>query len=108
MRQVEEYEEELFDRLLAGLRSIDGVTVYGAPARRTPTALFSVDAVPSEEVYRALADRGVNAPASSFYAIEASRWMGLGDTGAVRAGLAPYTTAAEVDRLLTAVAEVPR
>jgi cysteine desulfurase family protein (TIGR01976 family) len=108
MRQVEEYEEELFDRLLAGLRSIDGVAVYGAPARRTPTALFSVDAVPSEDVYRALADRGVNAPASSFYALEASRWMGLGDTGAIRAGLAPYTTAAEVDRLLTAVADVAR
>ncbi|MFL6135338.1 MAG: cysteine desulfurase-like protein [Nocardioidaceae bacterium] len=108
MRQVEEYEEELFERLLAGLRSIGGVTVYGAPACRTPTALFSVDAVPSEQVYRALADRGVNAPASSFYALEASRWMGLGDTGAIRAGLAPYTTAAEVDRLLTAVADVAR
>jgi cysteine desulfurase family protein (TIGR01976 family) len=108
MRQVEEYEEELFDRLLAGLRSIDGVTVYGAPARRTPTALFSVDAVPSEDVYRALAARGVNAPASSFYALEASRWMGLGDTGAIRAGLAPYTTAAEVDRLLAVVADVAR
>src|SRR3954447_1566775 len=108
MRQVEEYEDELFERLLAGLRSIGGVTVYGAPARRTPTALFSVDAVPSEQVYRALADRGVNAPASSFYALEASRWMGLGDTGAIRAGLAPYTTAAEVDRLLTAVADVAR
>ena len=108
MRQVEEYEEELFDRLLAGLRSIDGVTVYGAPARRTPTALFTVDAVPLENVYRALADRGVNAPASSFYALEASRWMGLGDTGAIRAGLAPYTTGAEVDRLLAAVADVAR
>ena len=108
MQQVEEYEEELFDRLLAGLRSIDGVTVYGAPARRTPTALFSVDAVPSEQVYAALAESGVNAPASSFYAIEASRWMGLGDGGAIRAGLAPYTTADEVDRLLTAVAEVAR
>jgi cysteine desulfurase family protein (TIGR01976 family) len=106
MRQVEAYEEELFDRLLTGLRSIDGVTVYGSPARRTPTALFSVDALPSEEVYRVLGDRRVNAPASSFYALEASRWMGLGDTGAIRAGLAPYTTVAEVDRLLTAVADV--
>jgi cysteine desulfurase family protein (TIGR01976 family) len=108
MRQVEAYEDELFERLLGGLRSIERVTVYGAPARRTPTALFSVDSVPSEQVYRALADRGVNAPASSFYAIEASRWMGLGDTGAIRAGLAPYTTAAEVDRLLAGVAEVAR
>jgi selenocysteine lyase/cysteine desulfurase len=28
--------------------------------------------------------------------------MGLGDSGAIRAGLAPYTTADEVDRLLDA------
>jgi selenocysteine lyase/cysteine desulfurase len=34
--------------------------------------------------------------------------MGLGDTGAIRAGLAPYTTAAEVDRLLAVVADVAR
>ena len=52
--------------------------------------------------------RGVNAPASSFYALEASRWIGLGDTGAVRAGLAPYTSDDDVDRLLAGVAELAR
>jgi cysteine desulfurase family protein (TIGR01976 family) len=106
MRQVEAYEEELFVRLLSGLRSLDAVTVYGAPTRRTPTALFSVGGVPSEQVYRALADRGVNAPASSFYALEASRWLGLGESGAIRAGIAPYSTSDEVDRLLGGVAEI--
>ena len=44
--------------------------------------------------------QGVAAPAGSFYAIEASRHLGLGDHGAVRAGLAPYTDAGDVDRLL--------
>jgi selenocysteine lyase/cysteine desulfurase len=48
----------------------------------------------------------VNAPAGSFYALEASRWLGLGDTGAVRAGIAPYTDDADVDRLVAAVAAV--
>jgi selenocysteine lyase/cysteine desulfurase len=48
----------------------------------------------------------VNAPAGSFYALEASRHAGLGDEGAVRAGLAPYTSTDEVDRLLAAVREV--
>jgi cysteine desulfurase family protein (TIGR01976 family) len=108
MQQVEAHEEELFERLLSGLRSLDAVTVYGAPRRRTPTALFSIDSVPSAQVYQSLADLGVNAPASSFYALEASRWMGLGDTGAVRAGIAPYSTAEEVDRLLAGVAKVAR
>jgi selenocysteine lyase/cysteine desulfurase len=47
----------------------------------------------------------VNAPAGSFYAIEASRWLGLGDTGGLRAGLAPYTDRDDVDRLLTGLRE---
>ncbi len=108
MRAVEEHEEQLFARLLGGLRGIDAVTLYGDPERRTPTAFFSVAGRAGREVYEHLAAAGVNAPASSFYAIEASRWIGLGDTGAVRAGLAPYTNADDVDRLLVAVAELVR
>jgi selenocysteine lyase/cysteine desulfurase len=57
-------------------------------------------------VYRRLADLGVNAPAGSFYAIEASEWIGLGAAGAVRAGLAPYTNESDVDRLVSGVAEI--
>jgi selenocysteine lyase/cysteine desulfurase len=106
MQQVEDYEEVLFERLLSGLDAIPGVTRYGAPARRTPTVLFSVQGRTGADVYEELAARGVNAPASSFYALEASRWIGLGDTGAVRAGLAPYTSDDDVDRLLAGVAEL--
>ncbi len=58
------------------------------------------------EVYEQLGAAGVNAPAGSFYALEASRWMGLGDSGAVRAGLAPYTDYGDVDRLLAGVAQL--
>lgn len=106
MHEVEEYEDRLFARLLDGLSTIEGVTLHGAPKRRTPTALFSVAGRSGAQVYEALAARGVNAPASSFYAIETSRWMGLGDEGAVRAGLAPYTNQDDVDRLVTGVAEI--
>jgi cysteine desulfurase family protein (TIGR01976 family) len=108
MQAVETHEERLFARLLEGLAGLVGVTLHGSPARRTPTVLFSVTGLSPAEVYQALADRGVNAPASHFYAIEAVRWMGLGDAGAVRAGLAPYTNAADVDRLVAAVSEVAR
>jgi len=108
MRAVEEHEDRLFATLLDGLAAVPGVTLHGAPKRRTPTALFSVAGRSPGEVYEALAARDVNAPASHFYAIEAARWIGLGDAGAVRAGLAPYTSAEDVDRLLTAVREVAR
>ena len=106
MSAVEAYEDELLDVLLAGLDGIDGLTVHGAPPLRTPTVLLTLASRSSREVYEALAARAINAPASNFYALEASRWMGLGDGGGVRVGLAPYTTADEVDRLLTALAEL--
>ena len=47
-----------------------------------------------------LAERDINVPAGSFYAIEASRFLGLGDAGGLRVGLAPYSSRSDVDRLL--------
>ena len=108
MRVVEDHEERLFLRMLDGLSRSGKVTLHGSPKRRTPTALFSVAGHSGQQVYEHLARRDVNAPASSFYAIEASRWIGLGDDGAVRAGVAPYTNDDDVDRLLAAVEELTR
>jgi cysteine desulfurase family protein (TIGR01976 family) len=106
MHAIEVHEDRLFARMHAGLQAIDGVRLYGRPARRTPTALFSVDGHTPRAVYEQLAEQDVNAPASHFYAIEASRRLGLGDTGGVRAGLAPYTSDDDVDRLLDGVAKI--
>jgi selenocysteine lyase/cysteine desulfurase len=108
MAAAEAYEDALFERLVGGLGALDGVCTYGSPARRTPTVLFAVEGRTGREVHESLAGVGVNAPASSFYALEASRWIGLGDDGAVRAGLAPYTSEDDVDRLLAGVAELAR
>jgi len=106
MVAIERHEERLFARLLGGLSGLDGVTLHGRPAHGTPTALFSVRGRSPDDVFERLAERGVNAPSGSFYAIEAARWMGLGDEGAVRAGLAPYTNDDDVDRLLDGVAGI--
>ena len=106
MAAVEDHEDRLFDRLAEGLRALDRVTLHSDPRRHTPTLLFSVAGREPREVYEKLATLGVNAPAGNFYAVEASRWIGLGDAGAVRAGLAPYTDDGDVDRLLAGVAEV--
>ncbi len=106
MTALEEYEDGLAARMRQGLTAIPGVHLHGHAPLRTPTELFSVDGVEADDVYRGLADRGVNAPAGSFYAIEPSEWIGLGAKGAVRAGLSPYTNAADVDRLIAGVAEI--
>jgi len=94
------HEDALRDRLEVGLAALRGVTVHSRAARRTPTLLVTFDGRDPAEVSAALAEHGVNAPAGSFYAYEASRVLGLGDAGGLRIGLAPYTTVDDVDRLL--------
>ncbi|MDD9208239.1 cysteine desulfurase-like protein [Georgenia sp. 10Sc9-8] len=106
MAMVERHEDALRERIEVGLRDLGGVTLYSRAARRTPTLLLRMDDVPDASVRSALAARGVNAPNGSFYAVEASRHLGLGDDGAVRVGLAPYTDDTDVDRLLAALAAV--
>jgi cysteine desulfurase family protein (TIGR01976 family) len=103
MSTVESYENSLFTSLESRLAEIAGVRLFGHAKRRTPTLLFTVDGVPPGEVYRRLAAVGVNAPAGTFYAYEPARRLGLLESGAGRAGLAPYTSTADVDRLVAGI-----
>ena len=103
---LEEHEDALRVRCEEGLREIAGVQIWSRAAYRTPTLLFTVDGVEPAAVHRHLAGMGVNAPASHFYAWDLSHRLGLGPSGGVRVGMAPYTTTDEVDRLLEGVAEV--
>jgi cysteine desulfurase family protein (TIGR01976 family) len=104
---LEQHESVLLSQLDSGLARLPGVRTYGDPQRRrTPTTLFTLRDTAPAEVYRALAERGVNAPAGTFYAYECARVLGIEDTGAVRAGIAPYTDKSDVDRLLEAVADL--
>jgi cysteine desulfurase family protein (TIGR01976 family) len=105
MTALEEYEDGLRVHLEAELAALPGVRLRSRAAHRTPTLLLTFDGRDAADAYRFLAERGVNAPAGSFYAIEASRWLGLGDTGGLRVGLAPYTDADDVERLLAGLRE---
>jgi cysteine desulfurase family protein (TIGR01976 family) len=105
MTTLEAYEDELREHLDAELAALPGVRLWSRAAHRTPTLLLTFDGHDAADAYRFLAERGVNAPAGSFYAIEASRWLGLGDTGGLRVGLAPYSDRGDVDRLLSGVRE---
>ncbi|MEU4443289.1 cysteine desulfurase-like protein [Actinosynnema sp. NPDC050801] len=101
---VGEHEDGLREKVEAGLAGLPGVVVRSRAASRTPTVLVTFADHAAADAYRYLAGLGVNAPAGSFYAIETSRWLGLGDTGGLRIGLAAYSTEAEVDRLLDGLA----
>lgn len=104
---LEQHESVLLSQLDNGLATLPAVTRFGAPDRvRTPTTLFTIEGVAPAEVYRGLAERGVNAPAGTFYAYECARVLGISEVGAVRAGIAPYNDKSDVDRLLEAVEDI--
>jgi cysteine desulfurase family protein (TIGR01976 family) len=100
MAEIERHEDRLRERVEEGLRDLPGTTLWSRAKHRTPTLLVTFEGRDAADAYRFLAERGVNAPAGSFYALEASRHLGLGDTGGLRMGLAPYSDDSDVDRLL--------
>ena len=108
MAAAEKYEEELFEYMESEIKAIPGVTLYGHAKKRTPTLYFNLKGVEAADVYKHLATVQVNAPAGNFYALEVSRALGLGDTGAVRAGLAPYSTTEDVDRLVAGLHQLAK
>lgn len=105
---LHEHERTLAERLRAGLDELDGVTVWSRAARRTPTVLMTFDGRAALDVTTRLAADRVLAPSGNFYALEASRHLGLGDDGGLRVGLAPYTDESDVDRLLASLAAAVR
>ena len=106
MNALEAYEEELLVYMENQIKALPGVTMYGHAKHRTPTLYFSFASHVSGDVYKAMVAKKVNVPAHNFYALEVSRKLGLGDDGALRAGLAPYSTREDVDRLVSGLREV--
>jgi cysteine desulfurase family protein (TIGR01976 family) len=104
MGTIEAYEDGLRASIEAGLAELPGIIRYSRAEHRTPTLLLGFTDRTPAAAYEFLAERGVNAPAGAFYAIEASRWLGLGDAGALRVGLAPYVDESDVTRLLDGLA----
>jgi cysteine desulfurase family protein (TIGR01976 family) len=102
--------DELFRRLWDGLQSIDGVTVFGPDpdSPRTPTVSFIVGDMPSIDVARSLAERGIFASHGDFYGQTLVERLGKAEQGLVRAGCACYTTDEEIERLLSGVHSIGR
>jgi selenocysteine lyase/cysteine desulfurase len=102
-------ETALLARLESGLRAIPGVTVHAPVAAegRAPTTIFNVGDRPPAEVAEALAARRIAVWSGDNYACELIDAMGLrARGGAVRAGVVRYTTTADIDALLAAVADL--
>jgi len=101
---IVEHETELGQRFLDGLP--EHVELYGISSMegRVPTFCFNIPGKSAEEVAVALAGEEIAVWHGDYYAVEVMRHLGLEGVGAVRVGFVHYNTAAEVDRLLTALA----
>jgi cysteine desulfurase family protein (TIGR01976 family) len=107
--RVRAHEESLSEVALDGLRSIDGVTVYGVDdvTARTPTFCFTVEGATPRAVSEQLAERSIFTWDGNYYALSLMQALGLEEHGgAVRAGFLHYNTADEARRLCEAVEEV--
>ena len=103
---IEEHESVLLEQLLAGFGQIPGLKTYGPPPGhpRTPTVSFTLAGVHPAAVTKALGEKAIFVGDGNFYARTIVDRLGLTPTGGVaRVGLAPYNTAEEVERLVSAV-----
>lgn len=101
-------EEALRVRLKEGLRSIKGVTVYGADAKAaySPLVLFNVGDIPSDTVSERLAEKGVCVRGGLHCAPLAHVLLKSGVYGGVRASFGRGNTEKDCDALLAAIEEI--
>jgi selenocysteine lyase/cysteine desulfurase len=112
MAAIQAYERPLFERFVAGLLAIPGLTFHGIRDfarfdQRTPTAAFRLAGYTPDEVGEHLARRGVYVWSGNFHAIAVTERLGVeGSGGVVRAGLAHYNTQEEVEYCLACLREL--
>jgi cysteine desulfurase family protein (TIGR01976 family) len=106
LSSAKSYQAGLLAKLISELRAIRNVMVIGDAMRRIPVLAFTIADMKAADAIVALADRGICAfaddvPSGVFTA------LGVAEVGgAVRVGLAHYTTSGEVDQLVDAVADL--
>lgn len=105
MQSAAHYLNRIFDYLMVSLRSLPLVMVIGRPETHIPVVSFALTGVPAERVVQRLADNGILAIAD--HTSRVLDLLGVNDVGgAVTVGLAHYSTTAEVDQLVRALASL--
>jgi cysteine desulfurase family protein (TIGR01976 family) len=105
------HEDALAERLLAWLRGKRAVRIIGhataTEAGRVPTISFVVAGVQSQSIVRHVDAYGIGIRYGDFYARRLIEALGLqAHGGVIRASMAHYNTAGEIDRLIQHLDEV--
>ena len=107
---IGEHEAALAGRFLAGVAALPHLRLYGLAdpsrlAERTPTFALEVAGLSPDEVSRRLGEQGIHTWSGDYYAVGVMEHLGVAARGGlVRIGFVHYNTAAEVDRVLAALA----
>jgi len=110
MEKIRDHERVLTTRMIAGLSSINGVTVYGPPPgkNRIGVVSFTVEDLHPHDVAHILDEAaGIMVRSGEHCCIPLIRHIGAPE-GTVRASLHLYNNADDVERLIGTVEEISR
>lgn len=108
---ITDHERTLAAQLLAQLREIPGLRIWGIADERRMNERVATFAVthpqrPTSDLARQLGAAGLFVWHGNYYAINLSEALGQEPQGMVRIGLVHYNTATEVDRLATTLRQL--
>jgi len=103
MGRVAAHGTQLASRLIAGLSALEGVRILGGLGDRVGLASFDMAGIHAHDVGQFLDDRGIAVRVGHHCAQPLHRRLGL--TASTRASGSIYTTNAEIDLFLEAVAD---
>ena len=110
MTLISAYEHGLAATYHDAVRRIPGVQVWGpdfSTRARAPTVSITLNRHTAGAAAAALGEQGICVWDGNFYAARAVELLGLdGRGGLLRAGVSMYTTPADIDRLIAAVAKL--
>ncbi|MDZ7288326.1 MAG: cysteine desulfurase-like protein [candidate division KSB1 bacterium] len=109
MHVIQSHENQLSRHLVAKLKTLPGVKIYGITdtknfGHRTPTFAIRLPGLTPQEIARRLGEQGIFVWDGNFYALEVTTRLGVEEMGGVvRIGMVHYNTTEEIDRLIVAL-----
>ena len=109
---IHQHERALLERMMAGLKKIPGIKIYGItdPVRfdeRCATFAVRIEGHTPLQLATKLGDRGFFTWDGNYYALNVTEHFDVEKSGGfLRIGLVHYNTLEEVDRLLSALGEI--
>ncbi|MES1158711.1 MAG: aminotransferase class V-fold PLP-dependent enzyme, partial [Terricaulis silvestris] len=104
MENIEAYEHDLLEYAITALKTVPGLTLFGAAPDRASVLSFTLEGISAQDVGSALDRYGIAVRAGHHCAQPILRRFGVEET--VRASLALYNTRDEIDCLVTALRQI--